>query len=169
MSYGPWNRKENKEPEEKGIKSRNIRQTPSQRSVGLPTSVCYSFEDQLLRPATPIARFTSSTAVATTSTSFVTTSVGPHRLTKTDDASVLTFSPQYDQYIVELKERANQLVSSGTVTTEAVSLVNLKFCDDPAYLESAMELSLNQNMTYIEELVFQDLRGFLVDEAYKRQ
>lgn len=43
-------------------------------------------------------------------------------------------------------ELAEQHAWYGTITTEAVSSVSLKFCVDPHYLEPAVELAFIQNV-----------------------
>lgn len=110
---------------------------------------------------------TSSTAAVPNAASFVSTSVDHPRLINADASSVRTFLRQYDQYVTEVKERAQQLVATGSVTTEAVRPVNLKFCVDADYLESVIELGLIKDgddqdaVTSVEALTSRTLRSFL--------
>ena len=82
----------------------------------------------------------SSPAISTQGASFVTASVNHPRLLRTDSESVRVFLPLYDQYSNEVTARAEQLTVHGATSSEAIRPVNLKFCVDPAYLESAIAL-----------------------------
>lgn len=84
----------------------------------------------------------SSHVDATASTvdgTFVATSVSHPRLLRIDAESIRRFLQLYDHYTREVVSRAQQLTAGG-ITTEAVSLVNLKFCVDPEIIESALAL-----------------------------
>ena len=78
---------------------------------------------------------TPSSTPAANSSKFVATSVDHPRVTEADASSIRVFLRAYDQYATELKERARQVVSEDSLSTEVVKPVNLKFCVDAEWLE----------------------------------
>lgn len=95
----------------------------------------------------------------------VSTSVNHPRVVRTDPESVRVFLRQYDQYSKEVIARASQISASGTVPTEAVRPVNITFCVDPEYLESAIALDLISDVESESELTDTVLRSYLERKA----
>lgn len=108
---------------------------------------------------------TSNLQVSTQGASFVTTSVNPPKLIRTDAESIRVFLRLYDQYSKEVTARAQQLTIQGTTTTEAIRPVNLKYCVDPEYLESALALGFIKDISDYDALTDQVLRACLDEKA----
>jgi transposase InsO family protein len=102
----------------------------------------------------------SSQQVAMKGSSSVSTSVNYPRLNKANAESIRVFLRLYDQYVEEVRARAQQLVP-GEVSTEAVRPVKLKFCVDPEYLESIIALGFIKDVQSYESLTDEILRQFL--------
>lgn len=74
----------------------------------------------------------------------------------------------YDQYCKEVISRAAQLTATGSISTEAIRPVNLKYCVDPEYLESAIALGFIEVISY-DALSDSDLREHLNHKAEESQ
>lgn len=72
------------------------------------------------------------------------------RLLKTSPEAIWSFLRKYDQYATAVLSRANQL-SSPTLTMEAMKSVDLKFCIDVEFLESAIALGFLPDVQKFEE------------------
>ena len=107
-------------------------------------------------------------AVTTQGTSFVATSVSHLWLLQTDSESVRVFLRLYDQYCKEVLSRPAQRTATGSISTEAVQPVNIKYCVDPEYLESAIALGFIEATSY-DELSEIDLREHLDQKAQESQ
>ena len=107
---------------------------------------------------------TSVQGVTTQGTSFVATSVNHPRLVRTDAKLVRRFLRRHDQYSIEVSARAQQLILHGTTTTEAVRPVNLKYCVDSEYIESAVVLGFLEADSY-DALTDQILRKNLEEKS----
>ena len=94
---------------------------------------------------------------------FLAMSVNHPRLVRTDAESIRVFLRLYDQYSKEVTARVEQLTVS-PATTEAVRPVNLKYCVDPEYLESAIDLGLIEDVEN-DDLTDIHLRKYLEGKA----
>ena len=79
--------------------------------------------------------------------------------------SLFAFFRLYDQYCNEITARAAQLVSEDSVSTECASPVNLKFCVDPEYFESAIALGFIEGATGYDTLTDARLRSYLEEKS----
>lgn len=95
----------------------------------------------------------------------MTTSVNHPRLSKTDAASICTFTREYDQYAKEIEERARQLVGEHEISTEAVTPVHLKYCVDYEWIESVLDLGFIDGVTSYNDLNDEKLRAYLTEKA----
>lgn len=112
--------------------------------------------------STPIP---STSSYPTSSAKFLATSIDHPRLTKTDSTSIRSFLRAYDQYVTEIAERSKQLTAASTITTEAISPVNLKFCVDAEWIDSLIALGFIESISTVEELTDALLRDYLNGEA----
>ena len=83
------------------------------------------------------------------------------RLGEHDAESIRTFLRLYDQYVSEVKAKCEE---SGNFNLSCKP-VNLAYCLDPDYLDSAVELGFIPNATSMEELTEETLRKFLENKA----
>ena len=74
------------------------------------------------------------------------------------------FLSKYDNYERELASRASQ-VTNGSITTDAVQPIALKYCVDEDYLESLLALSFIPGAENYEDLQDADLRSYLETQA----
>ena len=107
----------------------------------------------------------SHASVATSKAPFGTTSVDHSRLLRTDAESIRVFLRSYDHYCHEVVARAQQITRSEMVTTESVRPINLKYCVDPEYLESAISLGFLQGVEDYDSLSDETLREYLDHKA----
>jgi len=107
----------------------------------------------------------SHASVAASTAPSVTTLVSHPRLLRTDADSIRVFLRLYDQYCCEVVARVQKITQSGTVMTESVRPVNLKYCVDPEYLESVIALGFLKDVDDYESLSDETLRSYLDDKA----
>lgn len=84
------------------------------------------------------------------------------RLSKTDSEYIWIFLRKYDQYANELTERAKQFGESVERRTRPVEL---RFCIEIEYLESAIDLGFIREATSYNELTDEILRQYLAEKA----
>lgn len=82
------------------------------------------------------------------------------RLLKAYSKSIRSFIKRYDQHSTTVVAQANQLALK-TLTTEAVKPVDLKFCVDVAFLESAIGFGFFPDVQNHKEITDKQLREFL--------
>jgi len=116
-----------------------------------------------------MSTFSGRSAYTTRSTAHVTTTVDHPRLEKTDAESIRIFLRLYDQYCNEVTARARQLSTDQGVSTEAVRPVNIMFCVDPEFLESATVLGFIDGADTVEDLTDEMLRDYLDDQAQEAE
>ena len=100
----------------------------------------------------------------TANTPIVTTTIAYPLLKEATAESVRFFLGKYDNYVRELASRASQ-VTNGSITTEAVQPVTLKYCVDQEYLESLLALGFIPGAETYEDLQDADLRSYLETQA----
>lgn len=95
-----------------------------------------------------------SSALSTppTASKFVASTFDHPRLTAADASSIRVFLRAYDQYATEIQERARQLIAQDAVATEAINLVNFKFCIDAEWLKSTILLGFIDGLTSVDLL-----------------
>lgn len=106
----------------------------------------------------------AAASVSIQSASVISTSVNHPRLLRTDAESIRIFLRLYDQYKDEVSARALQLTDNGS-STEAVRPVNLKFCVDADWLESAVTLGFINDAESVDEVTDSILREYLDTKA----
>ncbi len=99
-------------------------------------------------------------AVSIQKSSTLSTTIDHPKLLKTDAESVRVFLRLYDQYVNEVRSRAQQLGGDKSAALEIARPVNLKFCVDAEFLESAISLGFIPGATSYEELDEKTLRTF---------
>lgn len=107
----------------------------------------------------------SETSGRLSATSFLTSSVSHPRLLRTDSESVRVFLRLYDQYVREIASRSKQLTVSGSISTEPIRPVNIKYCVDPEIIESALALGFIEGHSNYDKLPESKLRAYLEKKA----
>ena len=86
------------------------------------------------------------------------------KLTNFDAATIRVFLDEYDQYCRTVIARARQCYSHST-STEAATTMELKFCVDPTYMISLIELDCVKGVSSFEAMTYNQLRNYLDNEA----
>lgn len=83
------------------------------------------------------------------------------RLRDFDPDKIRTFLKRYDEYVLEITARAQQLADPDTLADDDIRPLSLKFCVNTEELEAVICLDLIENVTSYSDLDDSKLRSYL--------